>query len=64
MFQKLLQMVSGLEECIMSGSDEEVVDVAKHGCQPKLSAIQSNATHFHASFKKVCPALELMIPRD
>lgn len=63
MFQKLLQMVPGLEERIMSGSDEEVVDVAEHVRRPKLSAVHSNATHFHASFKKVCPALEPTIPR-
>ena len=63
MFQKLLQMVPGLEERIMSGSDEEVVDVAKHVRRPKLSAVHLNATHFHASFKKVCPVLEPTIPR-
>lgn len=56
-------MVPGLEERIMSGNDEELMEVSEHVSQFSLGPLCRKVAYLHSSCRKVYPALEPMIPR-
>ena len=60
-FQQLLQMVPSLEECIMSGNDGQIMEVAEHVHQAHRNSCFIVLIPF--SFRKVCWVPEPMIPR-
>ena len=61
-FQQLFQMVHGLEEHIMSGHDEQIMEVAEHVCWVHRNVCFIEISLIPFSIRKVCWVLKLMIP--
>jgi hypothetical protein len=62
-FAELLQIVSGLEERLLEGDDDEVFVVAEMVCLEQATYMLICHVHFYGSYKKAYPALGLTILR-
>ena len=56
-------MVPGLEERIMSGNDEQIMEVAEHVRRAHRNFRFIEISLIPFSFRKVCRVLERMIPK-
>jgi hypothetical protein len=60
-FGILPQMVPGLEDCLMEGTDEDIVSIADKVCQTQC--ILGAITYSMNSFRREYPAEDPMTPR-